>query len=104
VINIGVWGETSRNYDEFIRVNRKVENKVAELNGRKVLYAHAYYPRDEFWQIYDKSWYNQLRDKYFATKVFPDIYEKTKVSEKYKPSVFSGILSVARSNFFKSKS
>lgn len=99
VINIGVWGETSRNYDEFIRINRNVENKVAELHGRKVLYAHAYYPKDEFWQIYDKKWYDALREKYFAVKVFPDVYEKTKVSEKYKPSVSSGILKILFSKF-----
>ena len=65
----------------FIRVNRDVENKVRELGGRKVLYAHTYYPREEFWKIYDHIWYNALREKYFANSVFPDIYDKTRVSE-----------------------
>lgn len=97
VINVGVWGEVKRGYDNFIRVNRDVENKVRELGGRKVLYAHAYYPRDEFWKIYDHAWYNALRDKYFANSVFPDIYDKTKVSEKYKSSIFIGILKALRS-------
>ena len=97
VVNVGVWGKASRGYDEFIRANRNVENKVQELGGRKVLYAHAYYPRDEFWKIYDQAWYNALREKFFANSVFPDIYDKTKVSEKYKPSIFVGILKALRS-------
>jgi len=97
VINVGVWGEASREYSDFVRENRDVENKVMELRGRKVLYAHAYYPRDEFWKIYDHTWYNMLRDKYFADKVFPDIYDKTKVTEKYKPSVIIGLWNALRS-------
>ncbi|MEK7617583.1 MAG: FAD-binding oxidoreductase [Patescibacteria group bacterium] len=97
VINVGVWGEANRGYDNFIRVNRDVENKVRELGGRKVLYAHTYYPREEFWKIYDHIWYNALREKYFANSVFPDIYDKTRVSEKYKPSILVGILKALRS-------
>jgi len=97
VIDVGVWGDMSRGYDNFIRANRDVENKVHELGGRKVLYAHAYYSRDEFWKIYDHAWYNALREKFFANSVFPDIYDKTKVSEKYKPSIFVGILKALRS-------
>jgi len=97
VINVGVWGEASREYSDFVRENRDVENRVMELRGRKVLYAHAYYPRDEFWKIYDHTWYNVLRDKYFADKVFPDIYDKTKVTEKYKPSVIIGLWNALRS-------
>ena len=97
VINVGVWGEASREYSDFVRENRDVENKVMELRGRKVLYAHAYYPRDEFWKIHDHTWYNMLRDKYFADKVFPDIYDKTKVTEKYKPSVIIGLWNALRS-------
>lgn len=97
VINIGIWGRVKGGYDNFIRANRNVENKVWELGGRKVLYAHAYYPRDEFWKIYDYIWYSVLRKKYFANSGFLDIYDKTKVSEKYKSSIFIGILKALRS-------
>ena len=98
VINVALCGEVNRDYSNFIRANRDVENKVRGLGGRKVLYAHAYYPRDEFWKIYDYEWYNMLREKYFANSVFPDIYDKTKVSEKYKPSIFVGIWKALRSS------
>jgi hypothetical protein len=91
VINVGVWGEVSHDYEHFVRVNRAIENKVAELHGRKVLYAHVYYPRNQFWEIYDHVHYNALRGKYFASSVFPDIYDKTKVVKKYKRSILLGL-------------
>ena len=91
VINIGVWGKFNPSYSHFIQVNRDIENKVLELRGRKVLYAHAYYSSEEFWKIYDHAWYNTLRNKYHANMTFPDIYDKTKVVEKYKPSIFIGL-------------
>ena len=97
VINVGVWGETSYKYSDFVKKNRDVEDKVMELRGRKALYAHAYYPRDKFWEIYDYSWYNALRNKYFSNKVFPNIYDKVKVEEKYQPSVIIGLWNALRS-------
>jgi len=86
IINTGVWGNYTNSNSHFFEINRDVENKVMALQSRKVLYAHAYYPRNEFWKIYDHAWYNSLRKKYFADSVFLDIYDKIKVSEKYKPS------------------
>lgn len=91
VINIGVWGEARREFSQFIKLNRDLENEVMELKGRKVLYAHAYYTQEEFWKIYDLAGYNSLRERYFATSIFSDIYTNTKVSEEYKPSVWGGL-------------
>lgn len=95
VINVGVWGEASHNYSEFLKLNRNLEKKVIELGGRKVLYAHAYYPREEFWKIYDYDWYVNIRKKYYAERSFSDLYEKVFVKEKYKPSVWGGIWKLA---------
>ena len=91
VINVGVWGEVQREFSQFVKINRDLENEVINLKGRKVLYAHAYYTQDEFWKIYDLAEYNSLREKYFATSVFPDIYTNTRVFEQYKPSVWRGL-------------
>ncbi|TSC70590.1 MAG: hypothetical protein G01um101449_321 [Parcubacteria group bacterium Gr01-1014_49] len=96
VFNIGVWGEADKGFDDFVALNKNLERKVAELGGRKMLYAHAYYARDEFWNIYDSAWYNSLRRTYGAETVFPDVYEKTKVSERYKPSILAGIWNALR--------
>jgi len=92
VISVGVWGEANEEYSRFVKINRALEKEITDLGGRKWLYAHQYYTQEEFWNIYDQTPYNALRAKYFADTVFPDVYEKTKVSEKYNPSVLRGIL------------
>ena len=94
VINVGIWGEIkkARSFEEFLETNRRVENEVKAMKGRKVLYAHAYYSEAEFWSIYNRARYDDLREKYLACKVFPDVYQKTKVSEKYKQSIARGVL------------
>lgn len=109
-IDVGVWGrpkiklkvksskfKAARGRDYFYQLNRELEKKLKELGGRKVLYAHNYYPRDEFWEIYDEKWYRCLRKKYFAEDVFPDIYEKTFVKERYTVSFWKGLADVIKS-------
>lgn len=91
VISVGIWGEINQNYSRFVEINRELEKTISDSGGRKWLYAHQYYSREEFWNIYDHAWYNALREKFFANSVFPDIYNKTKVSEKYKSSVLRSI-------------
>lgn len=91
VINVGAWGEVEKGYSNFVQMNHNVEDKVTEFHGRKVLYAHSYYSQEQFWKIYNQSWYLALRNKYFASSVFPDIYDKIKVTEKYKKSILLGI-------------
>ncbi len=98
VIDVGVWGEVDQQHGNFVASNRETEKITMKLNGRKLLYAHAYYPPEEFWKIYDQAWYSELRDKYFASEVFPDVYEKTKVSEKYTASIWGGIWKALRSS------
>ncbi len=98
VINVGVWGELKGSYDQFIKINHEVEKEVYDLHGRKVLYAHSYYSREQFWNIYDYKWYKEIRDKYFANSVFPDIYEKIKVTKRYKRSILSGLWQAWRSS------
>lgn len=77
-LNIGLWGWGPSNSDEFVRKNRDLEDKLVELGGQKWFYAHTYYKEDEFWQQYDKPWYEALREKYHATTL-PTVYEKVKV-------------------------
>lgn len=97
VINVGVWGEVPSEYGRFVEINRDIENQVLELGGRKVLYAHQYYPQEQFWSIYDRAWYGTLRKKYSAETTFPDVYEKTQVKEQYRPSILAGLFKGLRS-------
>lgn len=77
-LNIGVWGPGPTDYEEFVKVNRELEQKVRELGGIKWLYAQAFYTPDEFWSIYDGKWYERLREKYNATYL-PTVYDKVNV-------------------------
>lgn len=53
--------------------------------------AHTYYDEDQFWQMFDRKWYEGLREKYGATSL-PTVYEKVKIdveAEKRKNSSLS---------------
>ena len=82
IINVGVWGSSIPNYDEFIKANRLIENKLLTLGGKKWSYAHSYFTESEFWSMYDKKHYNQLRQKYHATSL-PTIYDKITVKKRH---------------------
>jgi hypothetical protein len=80
-VNVGVWGPGSTNYPRFIEENRELEQKITALGGIKWLYAQAFYTEDEFWSIYDRKWYDALRQKYHADYL-PSVYEKVRVDLK----------------------
>lgn len=96
-IDVGVWGKVPGTTDEIIQMNKDLEDELIKSGGRKVLYAHQYYSEENFWKIYDKKWYEELREKYHANKVFPNIYKKTKVKEVYDFSVAKGLWDVIKS-------
>jgi hypothetical protein len=78
MLNVGVWGAASKDFSEFVRQNRDLETRLSELGGRKVLYSHTYYTEEEFWRIYNKNWYDELRNRYSATTL-PTVYNKVAV-------------------------
>lgn len=78
MLNIGLWGYGPSRHEDFLKANRDLEHKLRELGGMKWLYAHTYYTKEEFWEIYDREWYDALREKYDATSL-PSVYEKVKV-------------------------
>ena len=75
ILNIGVYGWGPSQTDKFVKANRDLEQKVRELGGMKWLYAHTYYSEEEFWNVYDREWYDALRKKYDATSL-PSVYDK----------------------------
>ncbi|KAF4122124.1 FAD/FMN-containing dehydrogenase [Geosmithia morbida] len=78
MLNIGLWGWGPSDPDAFVAKNRALEDKLAELNGMKWLYAHTYYTGEEFWAQYGSSWYEDLRKRYHATTL-PTVYDKVRV-------------------------
>ncbi|EGC43910.1 FAD binding domain-containing protein [Histoplasma capsulatum var. duboisii H88] len=78
LLNVGLWCPGPPTADAFVNVNRAIEQKVSALRGTKWLYAHTYYTEEEFWDIYDRQWYEGLREKYGASYL-PDVYERVRV-------------------------
>lgn len=78
MLNVGLWGFGPAEIDKFVAKNRELEGKLRELGGMKWLYAHAYYKEDEFWGMFDRQWYDNLRKKYQAESL-PSVWNKVKV-------------------------
>jgi FAD/FMN-containing dehydrogenase len=77
-INVGFWSAATLppgQTDGFH--NRAIEEKVAELGGRKSLYSTAFYPRDEFWSIYGDESYQLVKKRYDPDGRLLDLYDKT---------------------------
>eukprot|EP00960_Hanusia_phi_P060812 764635-Hanusia_phi.AAC.9 len=54
-----------------------MEEQLIERGGRKVHYAHSFYPMELFYgDLYDGNLYAMLREKYNADGAFPHVYEK----------------------------
>lgn len=82
MLNVGLWGEPQGHgaleFETFVAGERELEQKLLELGGMKWGYANHYYPEEEFWSMFDKEWYDSLREKYHA-KHLPTMYDKVSV-------------------------
>lgn len=78
MLNFGVWGPGPTSRPEFIAWNRAFERKVHALAGQKWLYAHTYYTKEEFDDIYHTAPYHALRKKWKA-EYLPSVYDKVRV-------------------------
>lgn len=100
LIDIGIWGQSKKYVSNIFDLNKKFEVYAKELSARKMLYAHAYYSEDEFWSIYDKKWYDLLRRKYHAEKIFPSVWKKTHVeNKKYKVHFLRGVIQLMKESY-----
>lgn len=61
--------------------NRQVERKVIELGGMKSLYSDSFFTPEEFWQIYNRSAYMRLKEKYDPQGRLKDLYAKCVLKE-----------------------
>lgn len=81
-VNFGFWDVVkSRAVRPEGYYNRKVERKVAELGGVKSLYSDAYYTREEFWRLFDRSAYERLKARYDPQGRLKDLYRKCVLRE-----------------------
>jgi delta24-sterol reductase len=82
--NFNVWNPTDATPSVFRKTNRRLEEKLRELGGMKVPYAANFYTEEEFWALYDRPKYEELRKKWHA-EVLPNMYDK--VCRRQSPDV-----------------
>ena len=76
-VNFGFWNVIkSRKKIEPAHYNTLVEQKVSELGGMKSLYSDAYYSSEQFWNIYNKDEYFNLKNSYDPKGQLKDLYAK----------------------------
>lgn len=56
--------------------NRLIEQKTAELKGFKSLYSDSFYTEEEFWNLFSKPLFLQLKSKYDPKKTLKTLFEK----------------------------
>lgn len=61
--------------------NRVIEAKVIELGGMKSLYSDSFFTPEQFWRIYNKPRYEQLKAKYDPQGRLRDLYRKCVLRE-----------------------
>ena len=78
-VNVGFWSTVPLpagvDPDEG-RINRRIEEFVTGLDGRKSLYSTAFYDRDAFWSIYGGDTYSRLKSVYDPERRLKGLYEK----------------------------
>jgi len=95
-VGVGLWLSAKLSYDDFIAKNLALERVVAELGGAKALYGHFYGDEDTFWANRRREQYELARRKYRAAAVFPDIYQKVRVAERYQSCLARGLIRAMR--------
>jgi Delta24-sterol reductase len=89
MLNVGLWGFGPAQHDKFVAKNRELERKLREFGGMKWLYAHTYYKENEFWELFDRQWYDGLRKKYHAESL-PSIWHKVEVDPNAQAQAANG--------------
>jgi FAD/FMN-containing dehydrogenase len=74
-VNVGFWSSVPVGPTEG-HTNRLIERKVSELDGHKSLYSDAYYPREEFDELYGGETYKTVKKAYDPDQRLLDLYAK----------------------------
>jgi FAD/FMN-containing dehydrogenase len=76
-VNVGFWSSVPLEPGmDANHHNRWVEEEVDRLGGRKSLYSTAFYDEERFWDIYNGSAYQALRQRYDPAGRLLDLYAK----------------------------
>lgn len=74
LVDIAIYGMKQRGTTNYYRL---MEEKLQELNGAKTLISYNYYPKDEFWTIFNEKNFREVKAITDPDNIFRDLYEKT---------------------------
>ncbi len=74
-LDFGFWNSVPTDKSDGY-YNRLIEDVTRQLGGFKSMYSSSYYTEDEFWEIYDKSKYTILKEKYDPKGRLKGLFEK----------------------------
>jgi FAD/FMN-containing dehydrogenase len=74
-INFGFWDGVKSTAEDG-HYNRLIEKYVEKLKGKKSLYSTSYYSSEEFWSLYNKQRYDELKCRYDPQRALKDLYQK----------------------------
>lgn len=75
-VDIGAYGEPKTKHFDAKASMRQLEKFVRDVHGFQMLYADCYMSREEFWEMFDGSLYQKLRQKLGCKNAFPEVYDK----------------------------
>lgn len=75
-IDFGFWDSLPSCHEEG-HYTKLIEKKVTEFRGFKSLYSSSYYTEEQFWQLYDRTQYFQIKAKYDPNNRLRTFYEKS---------------------------
>ena len=61
---------------EDYHYNKQIEQKLLEYHGLKCLYSDTFFSESQFWSIYNKSKYDQVKTKYDPNNTFLNLFDK----------------------------
>ena len=56
--------------------NLQIEKKLVEIGGLKCLYSDTFFSQEQFWEIYDKPKYDQVKSKYDPNNTYLNLFDK----------------------------
>ncbi len=73
-VDCAIYGK--RNDDPGINYHKALEEIVYELGGIKTLISENYYSEDRFWNIYDRTAWQTIKQRTDPSNLFRDLYKK----------------------------
>ena len=74
-LDLAIYGMKQR--DDGRNYHRMMEEQLTELGGFKTLIAHNYYPEPEFWTIWNRRTYDEVKQRTDPKNLLRDLYAKT---------------------------